>query len=47
MSLTFWPIVKFDGSLSKRIVAQPRIEKLAIASVWKIAESFIVRGRAR
>ena len=47
MSLTFCPIVKFDGSLSKRIVAQPSVEKLAIVSVWKIAESFIVRGRAR
>ena len=46
MSLTFCPIVKFDGSLSKRIVAQPSVEKLAIVSVWKIAESFIMREKA-
>jgi hypothetical protein len=36
-------MVRFDGRLSKKIVACPNVEKPATASVWTIAESFIVR----
>ena len=41
--MTVLPKVKFDGSLSKRMAALQSVEMLAIESVWKTAESFIVR----
>jgi hypothetical protein len=38
-------MVKFDGRLSRKIVAQPSVDRLAIVSVWRMADSFMVRDR--
>jgi hypothetical protein len=38
-------MVKFDGRLSRKIVAQPSVERLEIVSVWRIACSFMARDR--